>query len=164
MMKKIFLLALALAMVTGAQAQNTAKKYEARRQQIKAKMHKLSEAFYKLDDYDSIGKTRNNEQMWALNRQLNELNNRYLKEHPDDETAARILLGHDNDTVFYDGYQLLSDEVKQGPLHDSLATRYNQVVTMRRIMDNGKENTLIEHIEALRRWCSISGEPGAIGA
>ncbi len=142
MIRKIIFLTLAVGWwVLGAEAQITNKKYEVRRQQIMAKMHKLSVAFDRLGDYDSIGKMRNNGQMQALNRQLSELNNSYLKAHPGDETAARILLGHDNDSVFYDGYQLLSDEVKQGSLRDSLTTRYNQVVTMRRIMDNERRLT-----------------------
>ena len=135
-MKRFALLALTVILAVGAQAQITTKKYHARYQQIREKMHQLSRAFDALDDNDSIGKTRNIEQMRTLNHQLDELNNKYLKAHPEDITAARILLRHDNDSLFYDGYQLLADEVKNGQLKDSLSMRYNQVTTMRRTLNN----------------------------
>ena len=135
-MKRIVLIALAVFLTVGANAQISTKKYHVKHQRIISKIRKVNKAFFSLDDNDSIGKMRNYEQMQVLNKQLNNLNSLYLKAHPDDITSARILLSQDNDTVFYEGYQLLSQEVKDGQLKDSLSNRYNQVLVARRILEN----------------------------
>lgn len=140
--KRITLLAMVLALFSlSAGAQFTQKKYQKQVNKIQQEQHRLSLSWEALDDNDSIGKMRINDRMHVLNDQLYQLRREYIKTFPSDETTARILLNHYHEYDFLAGYDLLSPEVKNGVLRDSLENLRRELLRVRQTRANQQRLT-----------------------